>query len=84
MRKASIGLGDAYTTGSLVDYNYFLKHLKIHVCNLSQRQQLDADPRALQQIEVNFMLDTNSQILTVLEKSKETILEFYKGTAKVL
>ena len=26
----------------------------------------------------------NSQILTVLEKSKETRLEFYKGTAKVL
>ena len=30
------------------------------------------------------MLKTNSQVFTVLGKSKETILEFYKGTAKVL
>ena len=30
------------------------------------------------------MLHHASQVLTVLEKSKETILEFYKGTAKVL
>ena len=30
------------------------------------------------------MSNTNSQVCTVLEKSKETVLEFYKGTAKVL
>ena len=30
------------------------------------------------------MLDAASQILTILEKSKETILEFSKGQAKVL
>ena len=29
------------------------------------------------------MLETDSTIYWVLEKSKETILEFYKGTAKV-
>ena len=30
------------------------------------------------------MLKANSQVCTILEKSKETVLEFYKGTAKVL
>ena len=30
------------------------------------------------------MLKANSNVYTVLEKSKETVLEFYKGTAKVL
>ena len=30
------------------------------------------------------MLKTNLQVCTVLEKSKETLLEFYKGTTKVL
>ena len=30
------------------------------------------------------MLNTNSQVLLVLEKPKETVLEFYRGTAKVL
>ena len=37
----------------------------------------------IQQIEFKYMLETNSTIYWVLEKSKETILEFYKGTAKV-
>ena len=30
------------------------------------------------------MLKTNSQVRVVLEKSKEKMLELYKGTAKVL
>ena len=30
------------------------------------------------------MLKTNSQVCTVLEKSKETVLKFYKETAKGL
>ena len=44
---------------------------------------LDADPRAIQQTEFEYMLGTNSTFYWVLEKSKETILEFYKGTVKV-
>ena len=51
-----IGKGEDYTTGSLLDFNYFDKHYK---------------------------QGTNSTIDWVLEKSKETILEFYKGTVKV-
>ena len=30
------------------------------------------------------MLKTNSQVCTVLDKSKERMLEFYTGTTKVL
>ena len=47
---------------------------------------MDADARAIQQIEFYGMLKTTSQECTLLEKSKETILEFHKdkGTAKVL
>ena len=39
--------------------------------------------RAIQQIEFKYMIGTNSIIYWVLEKSKETILEFYKETVKV-
>ena len=45
---------------------------------------MDAASRAIQQIEFYGMLKTNSQVSTVLGKSKETMLEFYKGIAKVL
>ena len=83
LKKVMIGKGEDYTTGSLLDYNYFNKHYKLVAVDLSKQEELDADPRAIQQIEFKYMLETNSTIYWVLEKSKETILEFYKGTVKV-
>ena len=82
LKKVMIGKGD-YTTGSLLDYNYFDKHYKLVAVDLSKQKELDANPRAIQQIEFKYMIETTSTIYWVLEKSKETILEFYKGTVKV-
>ena len=83
LKKVMIGKGEDYTTGSLLDYNYFKKHYKLVTVDLSKQKELNADPRAVQQIEFKYMLETNSTIYWVLEKSKETILEIYKGTVKV-
>ena len=83
LKKVMIGKGEDYTTGSLLDYNYFDKHYKLVAVHLSKQKELDADPRAIQQIEIKYILGTNSTIYWVLEKSKETIFEFYKGTVKV-
>ena len=66
----------------LIDGKHY-KHYKLVAVDLSKQKELDADPRAIEQIEFNYMLGTNSTIYWVLEKSKETILEFYKGTVKV-
>ena len=62
---------------------WILITLKLVAVDLSKQKDLDADPRAVQQIEFKYMLGTDSTIYWVLEKSKETILEFYKGTVKV-
>ena len=78
-----IGNGEDYITGSLLDYNYFDKHYKLVAVDLSKQKELDADPRAIQQIEFKYMLETNPTIYWILEKSIETILEFYKGIVKV-
>ena len=83
LKKVMIGKGEDYATGSLLDFDYFKKHHKLVAVDLSKQKELDADPRAIQQIEFKFILPTNSTIYWVLEKSKETILEFYKGTVKV-
>ena len=83
LKKVMIGKGEDYTTGSLLDFNYFDKHYKLVAVDLSKQIELDADTRAIQQIEFKYMLGTDSTIYWVLEKSKETILEFYKGTVKV-
>ena len=83
LKKVMIGEGEDYTTESLLDFNYFHKHYKLVAVDLSKQKELDADPRAIQQIEFKYMLGTNSTIYWVLEKSKETIFEFYKRTVKV-
>ena len=66
--------GEDYSTGSLLDHNYFEKNYKLVAVDLSKQKELDADPGAIQQIEFKYMLGTNSTIYWVLEKSKETIL----------
>ena len=83
LKKVMIGKGEDYTTGSLFDYDYFKKNYKLVAVDLSKQKELDADPRAIQLIGFKYMLETNSTIYWVLEKFKETILEFYKGTVKV-
>ena len=84
IRKISTGKGDDYTTGCLLDYQYFKNRYRLIAVDLSKQKELDVDPRAMQQIEFYGTLKTNSQVCTVLEKSKEIILELCKRTAKVL
>ena len=83
IRNIATGKGDHYT-GCLLDYQYFKDHYQLIAVDLCKQKELDGDPRAIQQIEFYGMLNTNSQDCTVLEKLKETVLEFYKGTANVM
>ena len=84
IRRIETGQGDDYTTGCLLDYQYFKNHYNLTAIDLSKQKELDANSRAIQQIEFYGILKTNSQLCTVLVKSKETTLQFSKGTAKVL
>ena len=84
IRKTATGQGDDYTTESLLDYQYFKDHYNLIAIDLSKQKELDADLRAIQQIEFYGILKTNSLLYTVSEKSKETMLQFSKRTAKVL
>ena len=88
VRKVSTGLGDDYTAGSLLDYANFKDNYRLIAVYLRKQKALDADPRAIQQIVFQGVVrranNTKIRLYTILEKSKETILEFAKGTAKVL
>ena len=88
VRKVSTGQGDDYTTGCLLNYAYFKHSYRLIAADLSKQKALDADPRAIQQIVFQEVVgrDDTTKIrpYTILEQSKETVLEFYKGTAKVL
>ena len=86
IRKIATGQGDDYTTGCLLDYPYFANTYKMIAVDLSKQQALDADPRAIQQINFSANLDRagNTRVYFILEEAKETILDFSKGTVKVL
>ena len=86
IRKIVIGQVDDYTTGCLLDYPYFKKTYKMIAVDLSKQQALDADPRAIQQINFTANLDRagNTRVYFILEEAKETILDFSQGTVKVL
>ena len=84
IRNSATRKGDNYATGCLLDYDYFKKNYQLIAVDLSKQRELDADPRATQEIELIGMLKTRSKVFTILEKSKETVLEFCKGTAKVM
>ena len=65
------------------------KKQKLIAADLSKQNVLDADLKAIQQIVFQGGVvggDDNTKIRLYinLEQSKETVLEFYKGTTKVL
>ena len=57
IRKIATGWGDDYTTGCLLDYIYFKNYYKMIAVDLSKQQALDADPKAIQQIDITANLD---------------------------
>ena len=85
IRKIATGRGDDYTTGCLLDYSYFTDTYKMIAVDLSRQQALDADTRAIQQINFTANLDRagNTRVYFILEETKETILDFSQGTVKV-
>ena len=86
IRKIATGKGDDYTTGCLLDYPYFKENYKMIAIDLSRQNELDADPRAIQQINFTANLDRagNTIMFFVIEEAKETIFDFSQSTVKVL
>ena len=67
----------------------FWKNYRLLAADLSKQKALDADSRAIQQIIFTGKIkvavaNTRAVIFYILEKPKETVLEFSKGTTKVL
>ena len=57
IRKIATGWGDDYTTGCVLDYIYLKNYYKMIAVDLSKQQALDADPKAIQQINITANLD---------------------------
>ena len=84
--KIAPGQGDDYRTGCLLDYLFFKEHYKMIAIDLSKQQALDADRKAIQQVNIHGNLDRDGSttMFFVIEKAKDTIFDFPKRTLRVL
>ena len=77
MKKLTTRQGEDYTTGRLLDYDYVKNYYRLIPVDISRQKRLDADPKAIQQIEFVGQLtklDDNNNVesvfvLTILEKT---------------
>ena len=86
--KMTTGRSEDYSTGCLLDYDYYIKDFNIVGIDLSHQAVLDSDPKINQRIEFVYKLLSgnvviNYDLLTVLEKEKQEVLKFSEKTVKV-
>ena len=86
IRRIATGHGDDNTTGCLLDYSYFKENYRMIATDLSKQQALDADPRAIPQINFTANLDRaeRATMFFIIEQAEETVLDFSQGIVKVL
>ena len=85
-KKIATAQGHDYTTSCLLDYPYFKENYKMIAIDLGKQQALDADHRAIQQINFTTALDRarNRAMFFIIEETKETALDFSQKTVKGL
>ena len=69
----------------LLDYNYFKNYYEMIAIDLSKQKALDADPKAMQQINFNGDLDqpAGATMFFIIEETKEIVLDFSQETVKL-
>ena len=80
-----MGRNNNYTTGSLLDYEYFSKHYKLIAIDLSKQTELE-NPDLKQQINFIGRLkrDEGATMFFIIEKSEEITFEFSQNAATVV
>ena len=80
----NISRNNEYTTGNLLDYDYFKKHYKLIAIDLSKQQVLQENEDLIQQIDLIGRLENAANVFIIIEKKENTILEFSQDLANVI
>ena len=79
-----ISRNNEYTTGNLLDYDYFKKDYKLTAIDLSKQEVLQENEDLIRQINFIGRLEQAANIFIIIEKKENTILEFSQNFANVL
>ena len=79
-----ISRNNEYTTGNLLDYDYFKKYYKLIAIDLSKQQVLQENEDLIQQINYIGKLEEAANVFIIIEKKENTILEFSQNLANVI
>ena len=74
-----ISRNNEYTTGNLLDYDYFKKHYKLIAIDLSKQQVLQENEDLIQQINFIGRLTEAANVFIIIEKKENAILKFSKN-----
>ena len=86
IQKIATGQGDNYTTDCLLDQPYCKEYYKLIAIDLSKQQAVDADPKAIQQINFtgNLYCVEGTAMFFIIEEARQIILDFPGRTVRVL
>ena len=79
-----ISRNNEYTTGTLLDYDYFRKYYKLIAIDLSKQQVLQENKDLIHQINFIGSLTEAANVFIIIEKKENTILEFSQNFANVI
>ena len=79
-----ISRNNEYTTGNLLDYDYFKKYYKLISIDLSKIQVLQENEDLIQQINFIGRLEETANVFIIIEKKEHTVLEFSQNFANVI
>ena len=79
-----VSRNNEYTTGNLLDYDYFKKNYKLIAIDLSKQQVLQENEDLIQQINFIGKLEEAANVFIIIEKKYNTLLEFSQNLANVI
>ena len=79
-----ISRNNEFTTGNLLDYDYFKKHYKLIAIDLGKQQVLQENEDLIQQINFIGRLEEAVNVFIIIEKKENTILEFSQNLGNLI
>ena len=79
-----ISKNNNYTTGNLLNYEYFPKHYKLIAIDLSKKVELENSDLKQQTNFIGKLEDDEATVSCIIEKSEETTSEFSQSSLSII